>query len=129
MIRAAIVDVNGSDISNSIGALVIGLGIPMPPMWQGKPKILRSSSLSCLPISAGMNDCLMASSRGCKISATLGAVRIGSSTCYTALWSELCRRHEVDFLRSPTASQSRSSTSPLSSRHSFQQRIYSPQQP
>ena len=75
MISAATVDVIRSDISNSIGALVTGLDIPIPPIRQGRAKILRSSSLSCLPINAGMNDCLMASSRGCKRSAMSGTVR------------------------------------------------------
>ena len=75
MIRAAMVDVICSDISNSPGALVTGLDIPIPPMRQGKAKILRSSSLICLPINAGMNDCLMASSKGCRRSAMSGTVR------------------------------------------------------
>ena len=74
MIRAAIVDVICSDISNSIGALVTELDILILPMRQGKAKILRSSSFSCLPIDVGMNDYLMVSSRGCKRPAMLGTV-------------------------------------------------------
>ena len=74
MIRAAIVNDICSDISNSIGALVTGLDIPILPMRQGKAKILHSSSLTCLAINSGMNDCLMASSRVCKRSAMLGTV-------------------------------------------------------
>ena len=99
------VDVMCSEISNSVGTLVTGMNIPISPMQQGKAK----SSLSCLPINAGMNDCLMASFIGCK--KCWGLCVIGSSTCYTDPWSELCRQHGVDFLRSLTASQSRSSTS------------------
>ena len=53
------VDVIRSDISNSIGAVVTRLDISIPPMRQGKAKILRSLSFSCLPINAGMNDCLI----------------------------------------------------------------------
>ena len=75
-------DVIRSDILNSIGALVTGLDIPIPPMRQGKAKILRSSLSSCLPISAGMNDCLWHPPEVAKDLQCWGLRAIGSSTCY-----------------------------------------------
>ena len=56
-------------------------------MWQGKAKTLRSSSLICLPNSAGMNDCLMASSKGCNKSAMLGAIVKGLLLSFNSQWT------------------------------------------